>query len=196
MIKDILIIVLTNGVLLAAIGFLLKSIINHYLTIDLENYKIKAKAELDRIAFEHQTRFGHLHEQRGIIISELYEKLSEAVRAAGDFASPIEMVGEESKKEKSQIAWNALMDFYRYFDKKRIFLNEDTCDKINKLYLEIRNPIHKYAFFINNSREDDFVYQGRYDAWVKAWDSIDKNEVPAARKALEQEFRKLLGVEN
>jgi hypothetical protein len=196
MLKDLFTIAITNGIVLTIFAFLLKSIINHFLSKDIENYKIKIKADFERMAFEHQVRFSQLHEKRGVIIEELYEKLCEAIRAAGDFASPLESTGDKSKSDKSQVAWKALMDFYRYFDKKKIFLNEDTCDKINKLYLEIRNPIYDYAFFVNNPGENDFVYKGKFEAWVKAWDSIDKNEVPAARKALEVDFRKLLGAES
>jgi hypothetical protein len=192
---DIFIIFISNGIFITAVAFVVKSVINHYLAKDIENYKIKIKNEFDRIAFEHQIRFSQLHEKRGLIIEEINDLLCEAIRAAGDFASPVEMEGEKTKQEKSQIAWNAVMDFYRYFNKKKIFLSEDTCEKIEKLYLEIRNPVHDFSYFVNTRHEDAFIYKGKFDAWMRAWDSIDQNEVPAARKALETEFRKLLGSE-
>jgi len=196
MFEDILVILISNGLFLTILAFLLKSTINHVLTKDIESYKIKLKADIDRMAFEHQTRFSNLQEKRGVIIEELNDLLCEAIRAAGDFASPAEFEGEKTKSEKSQIAWKAIMEFYRYFNRKKIFLSEDTCNKIENLYLAIRNPVYDYSIYVNSPHNDAHTSGKKFDAWVNAWDSIDKNEVPAARNALESDFRKLLGVES
>ena len=52
MLGNILVLLISNSVVLAVIAFLIKSLFNHYLTKDIENYKIKLKAEIDKANFE------------------------------------------------------------------------------------------------------------------------------------------------
>lgn len=81
--------VLTNTVFLAILGFVAKSIFEHLLSKDIDKFKTglqathdreleKFRADLRLAAFEHETRFAKLHEERAKVIADLYKLLVQA----------------------------------------------------------------------------------------------------------------------
>ena len=72
-----------------AVAYLLKSIINHGLTRDIETFKARLQADataeaeklkhsLEKIAVEHQVRFASLHTTRAEVIAEIYSCMVDA----------------------------------------------------------------------------------------------------------------------
>jgi len=117
-----------STVLIGAVAWLTRSIIVHFLSKDIENYKMRLKAETDQKleelrnsfrmrAFEHETRFLRLHEKRAEILAELYKKLVEAASAARVFVVPINLgTDEENDKQRYKVAMEKITFFYDYFD--------------------------------------------------------------------------------
>lgn len=183
-----------SAVLLAVVAWLTKSIITHFLSKDIESYKVGLKAETEKALLEHDTVFRGLHSRRAEIVAEMYSKLAEADSATKSFLSLIEYAGELDKKHKSKIAMEKIFDFFKYFDHRRIFLNESLCKQIDEFVHKIYDPATDFSMYLEDPQLDPETAREKRKVWREAWMSVSKDDVPKARKALEDEFRKLLGV--
>ena len=191
--------------MLGAVAWLIKSIVTHFLSKDIDSYKMNIKysheadleqfrSSLKMMAFEHETRFSRLHEKRADILALLYEKLAEAVSAAASFISPVEREGDPSKIEKYKKAMEKMVAFYIFFDRKRIFLSEPLCTEIDEFVDIIRDSTIEMSVYLDVKPGDGEVYKEKTQIMRKAWKSVKDSIVPDARKSLENEFRKILEV--
>ncbi|GAI42938.1 unnamed protein product, partial [marine sediment metagenome] len=75
-----------SAILIGAVAWVVKSVINHALSRDIEKFKLilqnESQQELMRLQsslqlheFEHQIRFSQLHERLGIATIEVYDRL-------------------------------------------------------------------------------------------------------------------------
>jgi len=194
-----------NAALLAVLGLLGKSMLEKLITRDTKRFEADLKAKSDAAieqlrsdlqirSIEHQVRFSRLHEKRATVIAELYGYLVETLWEAESFLSPMEWVGEPNKREKHRVAMNKLVDFFRYFDKHRIYLPEEMCTSLEALAMKVRSHIIAFGVFVrfDDQSMNDQTRAQKEKAWNEGWDAI-KNQVPQARKLLEEEFRMLLG---
>lgn len=197
-----------NTILLAVLGWLAKSFVSQLLTKDVEAFKstLKAEAEaasqklrheLEKASIEHQVRFSKLHEKRAEVIAELYSLLVQAHWDISSFVSPMEMHGEPDKLEKYVAAMNSVADFYRYFDKQRIYIPENLCNQINEFVQEMRRKAIGFGIYVHYDDKTllDHTYKEKQKAWADAWEYLDQ-KVPDAKIALENELRGILGAEN
>lgn len=194
-----------NAALLAVLGLLAKSLLEKLITRDTRRFEADLKAKSDAAiehlrsdlqlrSIEHQVRFSRLHEKRASVIAELYGHLVETLSEAESFLSPMEWLGEPDKAEKHRIAMNKLVDFFRYFDKHRIYLPEEMCGSLEAVAMKVRSHIIEFGVYVgfNDQSMNDHTREQKQKAWNGGWDAI-KNQVPQARKLLEEEFRMLLG---
>jgi len=194
-----------TATLLAILGWLARSIGTQLLAKDIEHFKSELSAassatterlkhDLQLAATEHQVRYSKLQARRGEVIAEMYGLLVEAHWASQSFASPAEFVGEPSKQEKYASAMDKIAEFYRFFDKNKIFLPAEFCLRTEEFLKKMRKQV--ISFGVHVSREKDYVLkeesEAKFNAWVEAIDYFDK-EVPEARAMLENELRALLG---
>jgi len=193
-----------STILLAAVAWLIRSIVSHFLSKDVATYRVELKAQSDRSleefratlqerATEHQILFSRLHDKRASIIAELYAKLAETISATESFVSPAEWVGEPDKKEKYKKAMELIVDFFCYFDRRRIFLEKPLCDRVDAILDAIRSPAVEFFCYLDEPDFDPTLAKQKRDVWIKAWRAVKKEVVPAARQSLEDEFRQLLG---
>jgi hypothetical protein len=193
-----------SAVLLTALGFLARSVINHYLSKDIEMFKSQLKASADLaqaelksslklIATEHEIRFKSLHEKRALVLGELYAQMAEAVKLTRSFVSPLELIGEKSKQEQYRETMQKILDFYWYFDKHRIYLAQNQCDLIDAFVEKLREPSIDFSSYLDVPEFDKEIMKEKRKVWREAWKSVEE-KVPSARKALEDEFRQILGV--
>jgi hypothetical protein len=193
-----------NAVLLAVLAGLARSLLGQVFAKDLEKFKSDLAAasaasttrlthELKLVAQEHQVLVSKLHEKRALVVAEVYGLLVEAQWACHDFASPMEFTGEPSKKEKYLTAMNKAADFYRYFDKNRIYLPADVCMQLEEFIRGMRSKVIGFGIF---ARIDDDQLVGRMleqkqEAWIKASEYF-QTEAPKARVALEVALRSIV----
>lgn len=194
-----------NAALLAVLGLLGKSLLEKLIARDTKRFESELKAKSDSAieqlrsdlairSIEHQVRFSRLHEKRATVIAELYGHLVEMLWEAESFLSPMEWAGEPNKQEKHHTAMSKLVDFFRYFDKHRIYLPEGMCASLEALALKVRSHVIAFGVYVR-FRDESLTLHTRDQkekAWNQGWDAI-KNEVPQARKLLEYGFRALLG---
>ena len=89
---------------------------------------------------------------------------------------------------------NKLSELYRYFDKHRIYLPNELCKSLEQLIREVQRLVIEFGVYTkyHDGSQNLAAHQAKENAWIGGWEAI-KNQVPPARKQLENEFRKLLG---
>jgi hypothetical protein len=104
----------------------------------------------------------------------------------------MEFEGAPSKQDRYRVAANAAITFRLYFDKNRIWLPKEVCDRIDAFLLGMQKEV--VGFGVRLRREGQVFDSGDSElkAWIKASEYFEK-EVPKAKEALEQELRSLIG---
>ncbi len=203
--QTILLAITGNALALTVLGWLAKSVVAGWLSKDLETHKAKLQSEgsvalerlkhnLELVGVEHQVRFSKLHDKQAEVIGQLYALLVDGFWAASSFASMIEWNGEPAKSEKYVTAMNALAEFFRYFDKNRIYIPPDICEQLDAFLQEMRHKIIGFGTYVRMNEEGlpQHVLEEKHRAWEEAWRYFSE-EVPKARAALEKELRTMLG---
>lgn len=194
-----------NAALLAVLGWLAKSFVEHQLKKDASSFQsgLEAKSkeaitrlenELQLRTLEHEIRFSRLHEKRALVISELYGHFVEVLWEAESLLSPVEWAGDPKKNEKYVIADKKLVEFFRFFDKNRIYLPEELCRSLEETGRQVRNYVIQFGVhtMFDDQHMSDHVREQKYEAMNKGYTAI-KEDIPKARRILEEEFRTLLG---
>lgn len=194
-----------NAVLLMVLAWLARSLMGQALAKDLESFKTNLSAEssastarlthdLQLVAQEHQILASKLHEKRAQVVADVYGLLVEAQWACQDFASVMEFSGEPPKTEKYVTAMNKAAEFYRYFDKNRIYLPHDLCSKLEEFMKTMRRNVIGFGVYarMDDKNLNETMQTKKYEAWDKASQYFDK-EAPDARAALERELRIIIG---
>ncbi len=194
-----------NVALFAVLGYLSKSLLSQLLLKDIEGFKAILKSEsevasqklrhdLEKASIEHKVRFSKLHEKRAEVIAKLYSLLVQAYWDLSSFVSPIDWAGEPNKQEKYVAAMNSVADFYRYFDKHRIYLPEALCLQIDEYVQEMRSRAIGFGVYVkyDDATITDHAYENKHKAWEQAWEYFQK-KVPETKTSLENELRDILG---
>lgn len=194
-----------SALLLAAAAWLIRSLVSYFLSKDIEGFKAQLQSQsamtLERlrhdlrlIAAQHEKQIQLLQERRVAVIAELYLKLIAFVGAAESFASLAEWAGEPSKEEKAKILGEKAGDFREYFIRHRIYFTDDTCAKVESLWQEVHQASMKFRVRLAYSKSGSNSAVLKLDeAWDNAW-NVMKDKAPLLVKAVEDEFRGLLGV--
>ncbi len=197
--------VIGNAAVLSVLGLLGKSLLENILTRDSKQFEIELKAKADSVieklkselqlrTLEHQIKFSKLHERRAETIAEMNSLLAEVMWAAEDFLAIMEFSGEPNKPEKHAVAMKKLTEFFRYFDKNKIYLPAPLCDSIEKVVLDVRQHVIKFGFYVHLEDGEPLLphtQKEKSDAWLSGWNAL-RTQVPGVRAQLEAEFRSLL----
>ena len=194
-----------NAALLGVLGWLARSLLGQLFAKDLERFKADLASastaasarlthELTLAAQEHQIVASRLHEKRAQVIAEVYALLVEVQWASQDFTSPVSFVGESTKQEKYIAAMNKAADFFRYFDKNRIYLPPSVCGQLDAFLQVMRQHVIGFGVWVRleESNLTEQSMQLKQDAWAKAAKYF-ATDAPAARVALEAELRSIIG---
>lgn len=189
------------AILVAALTWLTKHLIAHFLSKDLDKHKFEIKAASDRkieqfktelqiIAHERKETFSRLHEQRALIIAELYAKVSDFL-GAGQLLGGRLIFGTVRKAEdiaKDTIA--QAKDLSAYFSRHKIYFSPALTEAMNELIFMVYDLSVqvKEAIDIPESRRD-------FEKWFS--DNLDQmmNTFSNCQKIIETEFRQILGVD-
>ena len=123
------------AVLLAVVAWLIRSLIRHLLSKDIERYKFDLKREADKElalikaalnieALTYQIRFSKLHDRRADIIERLYKKIVALETAAACLKAEFHMDEDEELKQKYITNQNLIIKkiSLKLFGKKKINL--------------------------------------------------------------------------
>ena len=197
--------ILGNAAFVAVIGWLAKSFLERLATRDSKRFESELKAKTD-VAIEqlksqlqlrhveHQIKLTKLHERRGTTIAEMNSLLAETMWEAESFLSPMEMSGEPGKREKHAAAMNKLTEFFRYFDKNKIYLPLSLCESMETLVRDVRLHVIKFGAYVHLEEREPLLahtQKEKTEAWLGGWSALS-TRVPIVRAQLEAEFRALL----
>lgn len=192
-----------SAVLLLAVGFLVRNLITHLLSKDVERFKAdlqhnatiqleRALIELRQQTLEHEVRFRHLHEKRSLVIAELYSRIVEAIQKLEYAFQPVEWFNQPPRNKKLEEAQPALYALHQYFEQHRILFPELLAANVHSFIEKLGGWFHEYQIW-SEMADDELAKQNKIAAVRTAWKGL-KDEVPVLKLSLETEFRKLLQV--
>jgi hypothetical protein len=150
---------------------------------ELEQSKLRMQNDLQLKFFEYQTRFSLLHQRQAEVIRDLYGMLGDAHEYIKHLVSPTFDPSDSKHAESTWAKYNTLAECYV---KNRIYLEEETCKRMDELLLKMRMAMTKSSL---GQRPEP---GGRgIELWHEAWKSVS-NEVPPILKELENQFRAFL----
>lgn len=189
----------SGAVFLASAGWLIKKVLEDRLARDADVFKTRLKADADveierlrsslqMVAAEHQIRFSNLHEKRAEIIAEVYRRLVLVYWDGRMFLLTSLTPQQADEFSKTD---NEARELFAYVDQHRIYLPQSICESLDRF-------IHKMQGHIFSAGLGALKYPNgptpaeRVKAFREAYQEFEA-EIPSARKALEDEFRKILG---
>ena len=177
-----------TAIALAVIGFLGKSIFTQIFSRDIEKFK----SDLQKSAFEHQTRYQSLHGKRAEVIAELYNLLVQAEHDAMSLASLLQLAGEPPQEEKNKQAIKSGKTLYDFFEKNRIYFKPESCERISNFIHGLNHSLIDFGFVLDSLAHERNPID-RTAQWVKVWDNLT-NELHPIKADIEEEFRGILGL--
>lgn len=195
-----------TGLIIGAITWLIRSIINQILSQDIEKFKtnlqsdsqqelLRLQSSLQLVQFEHQVRFSKLHERQAEIIAEIYSRLVELHRAAKNFVELSIFTDNDKNKERIKHLWTVVDNFMDYFEKHEIYFDEKVCSEINKLKMILSGACSNLISFVHfeNNFKDKIPFEQIHNEWKRA-NGIMQNDVAQLKLTLQENFRNVLGV--
>jgi len=186
---------ITGSVLMLAVGFLIKSIIGHFLKKDLEVFKSKVNLELDKYKYKIELenekgkiQYALLQEKRALVIERFYSLLMKFDKSAKDLMALFQPAGTLPEHEKAKITAGDANTFLDYYNEHRIYFDESTCKLIDDINEKFRKAWIDFQFKDKIKRE-----KAEDDLWLKSWKTITE-EIPAVRREVENNFREILGI--
>jgi hypothetical protein len=173
-----------STILIGAVAWVIKSLVAYVLSKNVETHKELMKAEI--------ARGSRLQDERANVLREIYSNLVDLIENTHSFVHPAEMLGEPSRDEKQKLVAESLLKYKQYFERNKIFLSPDLCKRIEAFTNNFIEPAAQFAVFRRLS-DSGGAAKDLTTAWLTAYDKMEK-EVPAAREALEDEFREVIGI--
>lgn len=220
--KEVVFVLGSNAALFVVLGFLARSLLNTWLTKDIKRFETDLKAsagsELERLKYElkskadisieqlkshlqltateHQVRFSKLHEKRAEVIDEVYVRLVEARMEGKRFIVTDAYITDHQQQKEAWRKTAARMEEVSVFiQKHRIYLPERICELLQKVIDEMSRHVAAAGIYAPLNPQVQEMIAEQHEALMKAYDAFFSESIPAATEALEDEFRKLLGVE-
>jgi len=192
------------GIGVTAIGWLIRTIIVHWLDRDVAKYRSDLHSardvEMERLrndlrirSIEHEIRFRSIHERQAEVLAETYSCLYKLNKAVASYIAILEHQGDPSKEEKLKVVSQMHDKFQSYFNPRKIFFPKTLGDRV----MSVANKFAEIANIFTRGQQRE--QRGSYsppdepDHWQKAYDRM-KDEVPPLLEQLEQGFQRLLGV--
>ncbi len=187
-----------QAILLAAVGYLIKTLVSNRFERDAEAFKAdlkrnadieieKLKNALQMAAIEHQVRFSKLHEQRAEIIGKLSQLIEEVHSAVASF-----VLGNPRDAKKLDVARDRAFALLKSVQVNSVLFPDDLCQQLDKL----AHKFCKIVMFIEVywTRMDYPTPEMRVKQDEIMRDAVSglEGEVPKLKNKLIEDLRKLL----
>lgn len=126
--------------------------------------------------------------ERVDFVAETYARLRTLHYRVKKLVSIFEDVNDPSRSEWHNSAREAFVEFREYFEPRQIFLPEETVEQIHDVRRMLSTAFEKYERSVSEHQGSPGIA-----ALALAFDDI-RRKIPPLYKALEAEFRKLLGL--
>jgi hypothetical protein len=174
--------------------FLGKFILDKSSEILLENHRNK----LELLKTEHQIKFSQLHNERGIIIKKLYQKLYQLEKSLAHLTSFFQGTEWENDITREKSATQNLEEAKELLELNRIYFPAEFCVQILSSLEHFDNVIDQMMEAKNKAKMEKSKFrfpkgEGPQDLWREANLKV-KNELKEARLSLAENFRSLIEV--
>jgi len=149
---------------------------------------------LRMIEHEHQVRFSKLHDKRAEVIAELYEYLvadilleTQRFLSHGAWVHPM-----GSRLEEFIATRDKFQNFILFIEKRRIYLPENICASLDNFVDVLRKIVNEVGAWGTVPNPNQETHRNRMNAIKNGFEKFEI-EIPVAKRALEAEFRKMLG---
>jgi len=159
------------------------------ITDEIEKVKLRYAVESHRF----QVSYAGLLKKRADVIEELYHLIVDTEEMFGRFVGLAEWKGDPTKDELRKEGGRLLYDFLRKYKKNRIYFSEQVCEKLQSYSDSINKVVKPFSVALTSRMEE-----GSFKEFTSQWIESNKDfneQIPQVRKAIEEEFRRLLGVE-
>lgn len=187
--------VVTNGLVLGAIGWVVNSLATHYMDKQVEAYR----NTLERESTEHGIKFQSLHAQRAVAALEIWRKFKVTLGTVSTFVAPAQMGGKNHQDAMGNTAGEQVSDLYDYVRLNSIFFPSALATQIEELAKRLDSEWFQAWLDYDDARKSGKnPYLGQNPGELSAFGTSFKRlqqDVKPVLSQLEVEFRDLLGVE-
>jgi hypothetical protein len=160
------------------------------------------RSQLQQSTLEHQVRFSKLHERRASLIEKVYARLVDA-RLEGKRFIVTDAYNTDQKQqlEAMQRIRETMRKVAILIDRHRIYFPEHICKLLQKLSDSMSHHVIATGVYApldpqqSVPENQQTLISEKHDVLLRAYKAFFSDDIPAATKALEDEFRNLLGVE-
>lgn len=192
-----------NTALLAVLAWLAKSLIGGWMTQDLDRHREQLKREteaalttmrheLGMVAQEHALKASELQTRRAAVIAEIYGLLADVEWEASMYVSLADLTGQNKNEEQHAKVTGKVEQFYRYFNRNRIYLPEDTCDTVWSVMNGMVQATNQMKSYLYDVKDGGWVGKQQIEALQAAHVHFDRKHRDA-RKKLERDLRTIMG---
>ncbi len=202
-VKQLLTILGGSVAAMAAVAWLIRSLIAHLLSKDIERHKAalqaqsvleleKLRAELTKQTLEHEVRFRRVDDKVAEVLAKVYRRLFRLYEGVSKYVKIVESSSEPSKEEKLKAVTEANQRFWDSFLLNRVYVPPHLYSRVHSLATKLTGIANDMTYALQDER------QGRVagkDGWLEAYHAVEK-EVDPVFKEIVQDVQKRLGVED
>lgn len=192
-----------NAAALAVLAWLAKTLIGGWMSKDLELHRAQLtreteaalttmRHELGMVAQEHALKATELQTRRAAVIAEIYGLLADVEWEASVYVSLADLTGQNKSEDQHAKVTEKVEQFYRYFNRNRIYLPEDTCDTVWSVMNGMVQATNKMKAYLYDGRDAGWVRKEQLEALKAAHTHFDRKHRDARTK-LERDLRTIMG---
>jgi len=146
----------------------------------------KVRADLKR----EEIRFSTCHEKVADVIAELYARLVDCHDSVSQYVTHSQCLTKDGIRSRREAVETAILEFWRYFARNRIYLPRETAQRIRTLQVSLLQASNRFSSLVAGN--PDAVRQ--FEEWDKV-DQVMEGQVNQLLETLESDFRTTLDVE-
>lgn len=196
---------------IALLTYLVKILVSHFLSKDLEAYKTEGtkeveafkadlaakndkaievlKARLDVLAQESIIRFTKLHEKRVKILSEMYSLLEDAQVSMGFLEAGCKVEGELTK-EFVEMAAEKNRKLFPFFNKNKLYFSSELANKIFTVISGLHSSASDLVIVVGGDQTPEKINKRRAE-FIEKWPE-ENMRLLKVMSSIEAEFRSIL----
>ncbi len=189
----------------AALAWLAKSLVTHFLSKDFEKHRDnlaaqsalqleQLRSEFARQALEHEVRLRRVDEKVAEHLAEIYQRLFRLYEAVSSLVRIVEWSDEPSKEEKLKAAAQVNREFWDYFLPNRIYVPPKLFERIRAVADKLADVSNEFGRGLRREAKGMISHEEE-DHWTKAFTAI-QDEANPLFKALVRDVQHRLGVED
>jgi hypothetical protein len=159
------------------------------ITEEIEKVKLMYARESHRF----QVACSGLLKKRADAIEELYHLIVDTEEMFGRFVDFAEWKDDPTKDELRKEGGRLLYEFLKKYKQNRIYFSEELCEKLKSYSASIYEVVMPFSIAVTVQNGEGH-YRDFTNQWVKSNKDFN-TRIPQARKTIEEEFRRLLRVE-